>query len=227
MPAGVPDWLQPLLSAVSGNAPALLFPYIPPAGGGHRESAVLVLFGEGPGGPDLLLIERAASLRSHAGQPAFPGGMIDPQDDGPVAAALREAWEETGLEPAGVEPLAELPPVWLAPSGVSVVPVIAWWRRPSAVAPRDAAEVSAVERVPLGELADPANRLRVRHPSGFVGPAFAVRSLLVWGFTAGIVDRLLELGGWARPWDHDRVRELPEDVVSLARRERWERGVQA
>ena len=69
------------------------------------------------------------------------------------------------------------------------------------VQPVDVREVAAVVRVPVAELADPANRLRVRHPSGWVGPAFAVRGLLVWGFTAGLVDTLLRLGGWERPWD--------------------------
>ena len=61
----------------------------PPEGG--RQSAVLMLFGDGPEGPELLFIERAWTLRSHAGQPAFPGGALDPEDEGPVAAALREA----------------------------------------------------------------------------------------------------------------------------------------
>ena len=71
-------------------------------------AAVLVLFGEGPDGPDVLLTQRAATLRKHAGQPAFPGGRIDPDDDGPVGAALREAREETGLNPSGCDVLAVL-----------------------------------------------------------------------------------------------------------------------
>ena len=70
---------------------------------------MLILLGEGPAGPDVLLIERSADLRSHAGQPAFPGGAADPGDDGPVGTALREAQEETGLEPDGVEVVASSP----------------------------------------------------------------------------------------------------------------------
>lgn len=77
------------------------------------------------------------------------------------------------------------------------------------VAVADPAEVAAVVRVPVAELAAPANRLQVRHPSGFTGPAFDVAGLLVWGFTAGLLDRLLALGGWAVPWDTDRLRDLP------------------
>jgi hypothetical protein len=90
--------------------------------------------------------------------------------------------------------------------------VLAYWRSPSAVAPVDAAEVAAVVRVPIAELVDPTNRYRVRHPSGYVGPAFAVRSLVVWGFTAGLLDRLLRLGGFERPWNPERYLDVPRPV---------------
>lgn len=215
-----PAWVQPLATAVAAVRPEQLSRFLPPVSGG-RPSAVLMLLGEGVdpgGGPDLLLIERAATLRSHAGQPAFPGGAVDPGDAGPVAAALREAAEETGLDPAGVEVVAVLPALWLPPSGYVVTPVLGWWRSPSPVWAVDAAEVAAVVRVPVAELVDPASRLRVTHPSGWVGPAFEVGGLLVWGFTAGLLDRLLALAGWELPWDHARVRELPPDAVALARR---------
>src|SRR4051812_49887052 len=81
-----------------------------------RRSAVLILFGEGPRGADVLLIEKAAHLRTHAGQPAFPGGGVDPGDDYPVGTALREAEEEAGIEPAGVRGLATPQELYLAPS---------------------------------------------------------------------------------------------------------------
>ena len=189
----------------------------PPASA--RRSAVLVLFGAGPDGLDLLLIERSAHLRSHAGQPAFPGGGIDPGDDGPVGAALREAQEETGLDPAGVEVLRTLPDLWLPPSGNVVTPVLAWWREPSEVEP-DGREVAAVARVPVRDLAEPANRLRIRHPSGLAGPAFEVADMLVWGFTAAVVDRLIAVAGWERPWNRERVEDLPEEMLRLALRSR-------
>jgi 8-oxo-dGTP pyrophosphatase MutT (NUDIX family) len=184
--------------------PEQLSRFVPPDDGG-RESAVLVLLGEGPAGPDVLLIERAADMRSHAGQPAFPGGALDPGDDGAAAAALREAQEETGLDPAGVEVFATLPDLWLPPSGFVVTPVLAWWRSPSPVHAAEPAEVAAVHRVPVSELVDSANRLRVTHPSGYVGSAFRVRGMLVWGFTAGLLDRLLVLAGWEQPWDRSRL----------------------
>jgi len=206
--AAPPPWLMPLIAAVDGLTARDLSRIEAPAEGG-RESAVLVLFGDGIDGPDVLVIERSAGSRQHAGQAAFPGGAVEPDDDGPASTALREAAEETGLDPAGVDVLATLPSLWLPPSGFHVVPVLGWWRAPSAVSAADPAEVAAVARVPIAALVDPANRFRVQHPSGFVGPAFAVGDLLVWGFTAGLLSRLLELGGWARPWNMSDVRDLP------------------
>jgi len=205
----VPSWLAPLVD-VAGNLRAEdLTRFVPPPED-MRRSAVLVLFGEGETGPDVLLIERAHDMRSHAGQPAFPGGVVDDTDADVVAAALREAQEETGLDPSGVQVFATLPALWLPPSGFVVTPVLGWWREQSPVGVVDAGEIAAVLRVPLAELLDPANRVSVSHPSGFVGPAFAVRGLLVWGFTAGLLSRLLALAGLERPWDASVTRPLPD-----------------
>ncbi len=159
----------------------------------------------------MLLIERAHDMRSHAGQPAFPGGAIDATDEHAVHAALREAAEETGLDPSGVDVWAVLPDLYIPPTGFAVTPVLGWWRAPSPVAAADPAEVASVHRVPLAELTDPARRCRVQHPSGYVGSAFEVRGLLVWGFTGGLLDRLIHLAGWERPWDESRLVPLPDD----------------
>ena len=169
---------------------------------------MLVLFGEGDQGPDVLLIQRAPDMRSHAGQPAFPGGAEDPQDGGPVGAALREAQEETGLDPAGVEVIHTLPELWLPPTGFVVTPVLAWWEHDSPVSVMDPAEVAQVHRVPLSELTDPQRRVSVRHPTGYVGPGFTVRGMLVWGFTALLLDRIIALAGWERPWDSGRIVDI-------------------
>ncbi|HEY5149265.1 MAG TPA: NUDIX domain-containing protein, partial [Mycobacterium sp.] len=126
-----------------------------------------------------------------------------------VATALREAEEEVGLDPSTVHIVAQLPALYLPPSGFVVSPVLAWWTAPHDVAPVDAAEVARVAVVPVGALADPGNRFRVSHPSGLVGPGFEVAGLFVWGFTAGLLDHLLRLGGWAQPWDEARIRPLP------------------
>jgi 8-oxo-dGTP pyrophosphatase MutT (NUDIX family) len=204
-PESAPAWLLRLADAAGTmEVPA---PLAPPVTGG-RPSAVLVLFGDGPEGPDLLFIQRSDELRLHAGQPAFPGGAIDEGDGGPVGAALREAAEEVGLDLAGVDVVGALPEVFIERTGFRVVPVLAWWRKPSAVAPVDAGEVAAVERVSVAELADPATRVTLRMPNGRSSPAFRVRGMLIWGFTAVLVDRLLALGGWEKPWDAGVVADM-------------------
>jgi len=218
-----PKWLHQLLSAVKEVTVHDLTRFAPPAGG-TRQSAVLILFGEGADGPDVLLIERALDMRSHAGQPAFPGGGVDPADPGPIEAALREANEETGLDPTGVDVLAQLPDLWVPPGGFVVTPVLGWWRTPSPVSVVDTAEVASVHRVSLAELTNPDHRFLVQHPSGYLGPAFGVRDLVVWGFTGGLLDRLIYLGGWERAWDRSRVQPLggplPDPVVDMPTRDR-------
>jgi 8-oxo-dGTP pyrophosphatase MutT (NUDIX family) len=217
----VPGWLRDLASAASKME---INPMVQPPAHGGRASAVLVLFAAGPqtgpetgpqaspqtapDHPDLLFIQRSADLRLHAGQPAFPGGTIDATDDGPVAAALREAAEEVGVDPDGVDVVGTLPELFIPRTGFRVVPVLAWWREPHAVAPVDAAEVAAVERINVTELTAPATRVMVKGPGGFLGPGFRVKGMLIWGFTAVLVDRLLALGGWERPWDTTRVVDL-------------------
>lgn len=138
---GLPDWLLPVRAAAETVRPEQRSRFLPPAEGG-RHSAVLLLFGEGPGGPDLLLTERSKALRSHAGQISFPGGSLDeadgdPQGSGPVAAALREAAEETGVDPGGVQVFATLPALYIPVSDFVVTPVLGWWREESPVAPVD------------------------------------------------------------------------------------------
>ena len=173
---GLPDYLLRLLDAAV-DLP--LCHRMPKATATARRSAVLILFGEGPGGPDVLLIEKSAHLRSHAGQPAFPGGQADPGDDYPIGTALREAQEEAGIDPAGVRILATLQELFLGPSDNLVVPVVGWWDDPRDVTVGDPHEVARVARVPLADLADPANRFRVRHSSGYIGPAFGVAGMVV------------------------------------------------
>lgn len=215
-----PEWLRVLAAGPDEGELAALSRHLAPGDIEARRSAVLMLFGPAQDGTssrtdvasgvEILLIERAHTLRSHPGQPAFPGGAIDPDDAGPVDAALREAAEETGLDPRGVDVLATFSDLWLPPSGYVVTPVLAWWREPSPVCVMDPAEVASVHRIPLSELVNPDHRLRVRHGSGYVGAAFRVRGLVVWGFTAGILSALLESAGLAMPWDEDRVEELLE-----------------
>ncbi len=209
-PADAPAWLTDLAAAVA-RLPAP--PALRPPDGRGRRAAVLMLFGEGPLGPDVLLIQRSSRGHLHAGQPAFPGGGVEACDDGPIAAALREAEEETGLSPSGVTVLGTMTDLYVRHSDNRVTPVLGWWHTPSAVHAAAPDEVDAVERVPVAELTDPANRLRLRGPSGLAGPAFRVRGLLVWGFTAAVLDAVLTAGGLERPWDRSRVEDMPPGMI--------------
>ncbi|MDQ6740051.1 MAG: CoA pyrophosphatase [Actinomycetota bacterium] len=189
-----------------------------------RKAAVLLLFGAldsvpaasdkplAPASLDVLLIERAATLTDHPGQVAFPGGGVDPGDASVDAAALREAVEETGLDPDGVEILGRLPELALSVSNFMVTPVLAWWHSPSPVAVVDYGESAQVFRIPVRDLLDPDNRYTAtltRGPQTFSSPAFLVNGVVVWGFTAGILSRAFEQLGWSVPWDTARVISPP------------------
>jgi 8-oxo-dGTP pyrophosphatase MutT (NUDIX family) len=204
----IPDWLEPVARAAKEMTADDLTRFVPPDDAIARRGAVLLLFGSQR---DLLLTERAHDMRSHPGQVSFPGGSIDPGETA-REAALREAEEETGVRPSGVEVFGELPELWLPPSQFAVTPVLGWWAEETPVGVVDPAEVHAVYRVAIEELLDPAHRVSVRHPSGWVGPGFLIgpqHDVVLWGFTAGIVSRLLDFVGWTRPWDEQRVRDLP------------------
>lgn len=215
---GRPDWWPPLLKAAAdAKGPTAerviadhLLPY---ARENARSAAVLVLLkahaAEGEPGPSVLLQQRAATLRHHPGEVAFPGGAADPGDADAAATALREAAEELAVDPGSVAVGATLPPLWIPVSGFAVTPVLAYWTRPHTVAPQAASEVAAAHQVPLPLLADPDSRGTVRYPSGRSGPAFQVAGVpVIWGFTAGVLSWLLDLGGWTRPWDTGRTMQL-------------------
>ena len=218
----LPWWMRSTVAVTRAEQLAVVPPPVdgPPA----RHAAVLMLFSPEPlaagrddagGGVDgrvdgsVLLTQRAATMRSHAGQVAFPGGRIDPDDDGPVGAALREAQEETGLDPAGVRVLGTFPEIYLPPSHFMVTPVLGWWDDPGAVAPMDPAEVAAVARVRLAGLLEPENRFVTQLRTGGRGPGFETDGLFVWGFTAGLLSKVFRLAGLERRWDVTRMRDVP------------------
>jgi 8-oxo-dGTP pyrophosphatase MutT (NUDIX family) len=215
----IPAWLEPVRTGIATISADELSRYVPPEGSDARAASVLMLFGEGPQGPDLLLTERAHHMRSHPGQISFPGGALDATDADAVAGALREAREETGLDPDGVRVLGTLPELWLPPSNFAVTTVVGWWESESPVGVVDPDEVHAIVRAPVEELLDPAHRVTTVHPVGRLGPGFLLgedRDLVLWGFTAGVISRLFDFIGWTREWDTEALFPL-EDWMLFGR----------
>ena len=183
--------------------------------GRGRSSAVLALVSETDN--DIILTRRPLSLRHHAGQVALPGGRAEETDDTIVDTALREAREEVGLDRGLVTVRGVLPTAHVAASQSDVTTVVATWGGEGVVGVVDPDEVALVQRVRLADLANPAARATTRHPSGYRGPAFVLPDLFVWGFTAHVLESLLDRGGWSRPWDRERVVEIPEGYLGARR----------
>lgn len=210
--AQLPDWLGPLVEVVSSDdAVSLAHRRFPRPPADARPAAVLVLFSDGDDGPELLLTRRSSRLRHHAGQFSFPGGGADPGDADVVATALREAHEEVGLEPATVQVFGQLVEQWLAASNYAVTPVLGYWRERHPLGPVESFEVAEVHHTPLRCLAAAKNRFTVVGSSGWRGPGFDMGAdMPLWGFTGGLIARLLDRVGWAEPWDESITRSLPD-----------------
>lgn len=214
-----PDWLHRVAGAAPEDIELVRRSAHLPQG---RASAVLMLFApsevadgaerSGPSnGATVVLTERAHTLRKHPGQVSFPGGGIDDSDDGPVGAALREAEEEVGVDPAGVEVVGCLPQLPLSVTGFSVTPILGWWREPCPIGVVDPGEVERVITMPVDALLDPAHRFMAVHPARrFAAPAFEVGDVYVWGFTAIVLHEFFELAGLTVPWDTTDERRVPD-----------------
>jgi 8-oxo-dGTP pyrophosphatase MutT (NUDIX family) len=169
-----------------------------------REAAVLVPLVEHEDGIHVLLTERSGDLSSHAGQVAFPGGRIDPEDDGPVDAALREAEEEVGLDRAHVDVVGFLDP-YETGTRFRVVPVVGFVR-PGFELTLNPAEVDEAFEVPLAFLMDPDNH--ERHSATWQGKrrhfyAMPYDGHYIWGATAGMIVNLYERCFAAAPETED------------------------
>ncbi|MCZ2496204.1 CoA pyrophosphatase [Xylophilus sp. Kf1] len=170
------------------------------AGREPRPAAVLIGIVERATGATVLLTERTTHLSSHSGQVAFPGGRTDPEDDGPVGTALRESWEEVGLEARFVKVLGQLP-AYGTVSAYVVTPVVALVA-PGCVLKPNPFEVADIFEVPLDFLMDPARhrRHRLDAPDGrrewlsmpWTDPATG-KEHFIWGATAAMLRNLYRL----------------------------------
>ena len=159
-----------------------------PCAAAATPAAVLVGLVDRPDGPALLLTQRTDHLRDHAGQICFPGGRIEPTDESPAAAALREAEEEIGLDPARVATIGELP-VYQTVTGFRIHPVVGWISPPLELRP-DPFEVAEAFEVPLHFVLDPDNHRRQSYRRGPVTRGYYVlpyQGRFIWGATAGIL----------------------------------------
>jgi len=166
-----------------------------------REAAVLVPIVEHAEGTTLLLTQRAWNLRHHSGQVAFPGGRLEPTDSSPVDAALREAHEEIGLEPARVEIIGPLPE-YLTGTGFLVTPIVGLLPAGLVLRP-DPSEVADVFEVPLAFLMNPRHHQRrsIRIESGAERSFFTMpyrvpgetEERFIWGATAAMLRNLYRL----------------------------------
>ena len=163
----------------------------PDVGRPGRPAAVLIPVVARPDGATILLTRRSAQLRQHSGQIAFPGGKIDPLDTSPVAAALREAREEIGLDACHIDPLGYLD-IYATGTGFRICPVVAIVDPPFSLQ-INMDEVHEVFEVPVQFLMDPENhKLHTREADGRTRHFHAMPygDRFIWGATAGMLKNL-------------------------------------
>jgi 8-oxo-dGTP pyrophosphatase MutT (NUDIX family) len=190
-------------------------PFAVPGDPAGVPASVLLALSPVDGADDLalVLVQRPDFLRQHAGQVGLPGGSVEPGDADGVAAALREAEEEVGLDPARVRVVGSLDRAYLAVSNYDVLPVVGVWDGKAELRP-DPVEVAGILRPTLRQLADPANHgvlpfsqilgraaaaRRGDRPPDASGPVFWVDGVLVWGFTAALLAGFLHSVGLTAP----------------------------
>ena len=163
-----------------------------------REAAVLLGLFDYAGQTHLAFVRRAATLRSHSGEIAFPGGAVDPGDDSVIMTALREAREEIGLDPARVEVLGVLPPGFTAVSNFVIIPVVAFLPQGLGALSLQEAEVTELILASLQGLADPAIFRTEEWTRGGVTRTvyfYEYGSYTIWGATARMLNALLQVLG--------------------------------
>jgi len=209
-PAGTTNSLHPVADPPAARVPPSpakirgdhdLNPGFGPPPDALREAAVLVPLVDRPDGPTVIFTQRTATLTAHAGQISFPGGRMEPEDDGPEDTALRETAEEIGLDRGRIEIVGRLD-TYVTRTGFQVTPVVGVVTPPFILTP-DPTEVAEVFEVPLSFILDPANPQR--HSREFLGKprffyAFPYPQRYIWGATAGMLVNLRDVLDGAR--DH-------------------------
>lgn len=182
---------------------APLRPFTPPPGVTPRQSAALLLLFPRDDQLHVPLTVRSSRVTTHRGEVSLPGGGIDPGDGGATGAALREAHEEIGVDPAQVEVLGALTTFYIPPSNNYLTPVVGAY--PTPFEPNhDPEEVESVFTVPLTALFDPATvreEIWERNGTRMRVPFFALNGYKVWGATALLLSEFvarLRRAGWGR-----------------------------
>lgn len=163
----------------------------PNARGSLKAAAVLVLLVDSQSGPSIVLTERAGTLRNYPGILAFPGGATDASDEGPVATALREAVEETGVDPESIHVIGLLPPRILPATQFWVTPVIGWCAGLELSGATSPNEVASVVQVPLDELDMKAHSMGPNTTRDGRHSGFSVGGTAVGAMTAEVIHVLL------------------------------------
>ncbi|WP_165682759.1 NUDIX hydrolase [Mycobacteroides abscessus] len=228
--SSVPPWLQGLATNAE-YASAQLRTSFSAVGErfARRHAAVLILLSGTPhaarcGLPDdasVLLVRRSAALRRGPREIAFPGGFAEDGDLSPIATALREANEEVGLDPVGVQPIAVLGGCALVPFPYLVTPVIAYWPVVTPIEAVNPAETAEVLHLPLIRLIDPAHRTAMRWGglpgSRWAMPVFRLDEIVIWGFTAWVLAAVIRAAGWEEPWTADGSLDIWPGRISVLR----------
>lgn len=187
-----PDWLDTIRTRVARSPVGQCDPS---RNDDLRPAAVLVLLIDSDDGPDILLTERAAALANYPGILVFPGGSAETGDDGPAATALREAAEETGIDPTRVHIIGSLPPFALPATRFLVTPVVGWCTRGPLTDALRPKEVAVAVRVPLDEFANLSGRVQSSPEAGTSAARFVVDGTAVGPMTSVVIDVLLDTGG--------------------------------
>lgn len=187
-----PDWLATIRARVVQSH---VEQHVPSSNISLRSAAVLVLLIDSDNGPDILLTERAAALANYPGVLVFAGGSAETGDHGPVATALREAAEETGIDPTRVHIIGSLPPLALPATRFLVTPIVGWCTRGQLTDTLCREEVAVAVRVPLHEFARLSGRVQRSPKAATSNARFIVDGTAVGQMTSIVIDALLDTGG--------------------------------